>query len=275
MKKGKTVWIVVGDVVGLLICFSVFATPFIFMVANSLKDRKNANRLTIFFPKVFHLENFTKVFQDGELVVAFKNSILLTLFSVLLLIMVGSMAGFVMQRRHDAVTKVANVLVMSGLMIPPAILPTIWVMQGLHLYKTLIGMILVESALQIPFTILLYRGFVGSIPIEIEEAAYIDGCERFAVYHRIILPLLKPVTSTVIILNAVTVFNDFTNPLYFLPGKKNLTVQLTLYNFMGQYQSSYNLLFADVLLITIPMLIVFLCFNKKIVAGMVAGAVKG
>lgn len=88
-------------------------------------------------------------------------------------------------------------------------------------------------------------------------------------------PLLKPVTSTIIILNAVTIFNDFTNPLYFLPGNDNVTVQLTLYNFMGRYSSSYNLLFADVLIITIPMLILFLFFNKKIVDGMVAGAVKG
>lgn len=274
MKKRKVAR-TVGDVVGLLICFMIFVTPFIFMIANSLKDRKSANQLTILFPQVFHLQNFVEVFETGELVTAFKNSILLTFFSVLLLILVGSMAGFVMQRRHDTVTKVANVLVMSGLMIPPAILPTIWVMQGLHIYKTLFGMILVETALQIPFTILLYRGFMGSIPLEIEEAAYIDGCKRFSVYRRIILPLLKPVTSTVIILNAVTVFNDFTNPLYFLPGKANQTVQLTLYSFMGQYQSSYNLLFADVLLITIPMLIVFLIFNKKIVEGMTAGAVKG
>ena len=87
--------------------------------------------------------------------------------------------------------------------------------------------------------------------------------------------LLKPVKATVVILNAVTVFNDFTNPLYFLPGNKNATVQLTLYNFMGQFSSSYNMLFADVIVITIPMLILFIIFNKRIVDGMVAGSVKG
>ena len=94
-------------------------------------------------------------------------------------------------------------------------------------------------------------------------------------FGKIIFPLLKPVTATVVILNAVGIFNDFTNPLYFLPGSKNATVQLTLYNFMGQYSNSYNLLFADVILITVPMLIVFIIFNKRIVDGMVAGSVKG
>ena len=136
-------------------------------------------------------------------------------------------------------------------------------------------MIMVETALQIPFTIMLYKGFMNTIPVELEEAGYIDGCTRSNLFIRIIFPLLKPVTSTIIILDAVTIFNDFTNPLYFLPGNDNVTVQLTLYNFMGRYSSSYNLLFADVLIITIPMLILFLFFNKKIVDGMVAGAVKG
>ena len=159
-------------------------------------------------------------------------------------------------------------------MVPAAILPTIWMMQKMHIYKTLFGMIMIEVALQIPFTIMLYRGFMNSIPEELEEAGYIDGCSKLKLFTAIVFPLLKPVSATVIILNAVTIFNDFTNPLYFLPGAKNVTVQLTLYNFMGQYSSSYNLLFADVIIIIIPMLILFIFFNKRIVSGMVAGAVK-
>ena len=273
--KRKKVYAFLGDIIGLLLCFIIFVIPFIFMLSNSLKDRKMANRLTIYFPKNPHWENFKEVFETGELLTAFKNSGLLVIFSVAILVIVGSMAGYVMQRRHDGVTKVANVLLMSALMIPPAILPTIWVMQGLGIYKTLFGMVLVEAALQMSFTVILYRGFMGTIPIEMEEAAYIDGCKPFSVYTKIILPLLKPVTATVIILDSVTIFNDFTNPLYFLPGLENRTVQQTLYDFTGKYRSSYNLLFADVLLITLPMLILFLIFNKKIIAGMVAGAVKG
>ena len=253
----------------------IFIVPFYFMLLTALKDKKSAGLMTLDLPDGLHWENFKEVFDKSDLLLAYKNSLTLTLVSVCLLIIVGSMAGYVIQRREDGVTKLANILVMSGLMIPPAIMPTIWVMKKLHIYKTLFGMSLVEVALQIPFTIMLYRGFMASIPVELEEAGYIDGCTTPGLYAQIVFPLLKPVTSTVIILNAVNIFNDFTNPLYFLPGGDNVTVQLTLYNFMGRFSSSYNLLFADVLMITIPMLILFLFFNKKIVDGMVAGAVKG
>lgn len=247
------------------------------MLVNSLKGTKEANLMSLSLPEEIHLENYLEVIKANNymLVTAFKNSLILALCSVILLILTGSMAGYVLQRRNDRTTRLANVLIMSGLMVPPAILPTIWVLQGLHLYKTLLGMTIVEVALNIPFTIMLYRGFMATIPTELEEAGFIDGCSRIQLFSRVVFPLLKPVTSTVIILNAVSIFNDFTNPLYFLPGNANATVQLTLYNFKGKYASSYNLLFADVLVITIPMLVLFIFFNKRIIDGMVAGAVKG
>lgn len=276
MKKEKRICLA-GDILGCIIGILIFVIPFLFMLINSLKDRREANLLSLSLPSEVQWDNFKEVISANNylLITAFKNSILLTLGAVIVLILVGSMAGYVLQRRNDRITKSVNILVLSGLMVPPAVLPTIWLMQGLHIYKTLFGMILVEAALQIPFTIMLYRGFMSSIPIELEEAGYIDGCTRSGLFVKIVFPLLKPVTSTVVILNAVTIFNDFTNPLYFLPGTDNSTVQLTLYNFMGRFSSSYNLLFADALIITIPMLILFLIFNKKIVDGMVAGAVKG
>ncbi|HJB28523.1 MAG TPA: carbohydrate ABC transporter permease [Candidatus Blautia faecavium] len=276
MKRQKRLTLL-GDILGCIFGILIFATPFIFMLVNALKERREANLLELSLPTEFMWSNFAEVFEANDylIVTAFKNSFILTIGAVIVLIVVGSMAGYVLQRRNDRTTKAVSTLVMTGLMIPPAILPTIWVMQGLHIYKTMFGMILVEAALQIPFTIMLYRGFMNTIPVELEEAGYIDGCTRGKMFVQIVFPLLKPVTSTIIILNAVTIFNDFTNPLYFLPGTDNSTVQLTLYNFMGRYSSSYNLLFADVLIITIPMLILFLIFNQKIVDGMVAGAVKG
>ena len=276
MKKRK-VRILIGDIVGVLVAFVIFIIPFLFMLVNALKERREANRLSLSWPEKICFDNFIEVFKANnyQILTAFKNSIILVIGSIILLIIAGSMCGYVIQRKRDKVTAVANVLIMTGLMVPAAILPTIWVLQKIHLYKTMTGMIFIEVALNLPFTIMLYRGFMSSIPLELEEAGYIDGCSRWQLFSKIIFPLLKPVTSTVIVVKAVTVFNDFTNPLYFLPGSQNATVQLTLYNFMGQFESSYNLLFADVILITIPMLILFIFFNKSIVDGMVAGAVKG
>lgn len=276
MKKKKALYLV-GDIVGILAAIIVFIVPFAFMLVNSLKERRESNLLQLSLPTKLQWENFLEVFRanDYQILTAFKNSAILVVGSVLILVAVGAMGGYVLQRRKDRSMRIVNSLIMAGLMVPAAILPTIWVLQRMHLYKSIWGMILIEVALQIPFTIMLYRGFMSSIPVELEEAGYMDGCSRWRIFTSIVFPLLKPVTSTVIILNAVTIFNDFTNPLYFLPGAENATVQLTLYNFMGQYASSYNMLFADVILITIPMLILFIFFNKRIVDGMVAGAVKG
>ena len=276
MKKEKKL-LLFGDIVGVTATVIIFIIPFYFMFVNSLKDKKSANRLTIAWPQEFHWENYLEVFKTNNymLATAFKNSLLLTLFSVLVLIVTCSMAGYVIQRRRDKTVRVLSHIIMLGLMIPAAILPTLSLLQGLHIYKTLFSMVMIETALGAPFTIMLYRGFMASVPSELEEAARIDGCNRWQIFSKIVFPLLKPITATVVILDSVTVFNDFTNPLYFLPGNENATVQLTLYNFKGMYASSYNLLFADVILITLPMLVLFLIFNKKIIAGMTAGSVKG
>ena len=256
---------------------ALFIVPFYFMLVNSLKSQKESNLLTISWPSEIHLENYKEVFTyaNYQLVTAYKNSLTLTLFTVAGLLLTGAMAGYVIQRRNDRIMKIISWIIMLGLMIPASILPTINLLQKLHIYKTMFGMVMVEIALQTPFTIMLFRGYMASIPRELEESARIDGCNPWQVFMKIINPLLKPIRATVIILTAVTTFNDFTNPLYFLPGGENTTVQLTLYNYKGQFASSYNLLFADIIMITIPMLILFIFFNKKIVEGMVAGSVKG
>ena len=132
-----------------------------------------------------------------------------------------------------------------------------------------------RSTFGLSFSILLFRAFVATIPRELDEAAVLDGTGPIRLFFQVILPLLRPVIVTVIVVQAVAVFNDFTNPLYFLPGSENATVQLTLYNFQSQTLSQYNLLFMDILLITIPPLVMYIFFNRQIVAGLTSGAVKG
>ncbi len=268
---------VIGDIVGVILTAVIFLIPFYFMFVQSIKSKKEANRLSIAWPKELHFENYLEVIRHGnyQLITAFKNSAILTLFTVLGLLITGAMAGYVIQRRKGKLMTTIQSVIMLGLMIPASILPTIHMLQSMHIYKTMFSMVMIEIALQTPFTIMLYRGFMASIPVDLEEAASIDGCNRWQIFQKIIFPLLKPIQATIIILVGVQTFNDFTNPLYFLPGAANTTVQLTLYNYKGQLGNSYNLLFADIIIITVPMLILFLFFNKRIVAGMVAGAVKG
>ncbi|MBI9096033.1 MAG: carbohydrate ABC transporter permease [Sphaerochaeta sp.] len=268
---------IVTELVSLSLAVVLYGIPFIFILLNSLKTRREAGLMKLSLPSPIQFQNYAEVFTQNDYIVvrSFFNSIVITALSIVILIIVCSLAGFILQRRKNKPTNIVNALFLAGLMLPPTILPTIWVMDFIGVYRSLFGMILVEVALNIPFTVMLYRAYVGTVPLEIEEAAVIDGCPRNNLFWRIVFPLLKPVSSTVIVLNAVTIFNDFVNPLYFLPGAKNSTVQLTLYMFMGRYGSSWHLLFADVVLITLPPLALFIFFNKKIVDGMTAGAIKG
>jgi raffinose/stachyose/melibiose transport system permease protein len=275
MKKIRNIII---EVIAVLMSLVIFGVPFYFVIINSFKNSTEAAEANINLPRVFQIvQNYTDVIkaQHYMIIRAFFNSTVITFFSIVVLIVVCSMAGFIMQRRKGRGSTLINFIVLSGLMIPPSIVPTIWLLTKIGLYRSLPGMILVEVSISFPFSAILYKGFMGTIPKEIDEAAIVDGCGPLRLFFQIILPLLKPVTATIVVLSSVNIFNDFVNPLYFLPGSKNATVQLTLYNFMSQYLSSWNLLFADVVLISIPPLVLFLFFNKRIVAGMTAGAVKG
>ncbi len=275
MRRPIHIW---GGWAAILVSVVVFIVPFYFVAINAVKDRREASLRSIKLPSTTHFwDNLVAVIEtrDYMVVTAFINSTILTVGSVALLVVLGAMVGYVLQRRPSIWSGPANFFILAGLIIPPAVVPTIWVLQELDLFKTLHGLVLIEVAYGLSFSVLLFRAFVATIPRELDEAAIMDGVGPLRLFFSIILPLLRPVVVTVIVVLSVAVFNDFTNPLYYLPGAGNETVQLTLYNFQSQFNTSYNLLFMNILLITIPPLIVFLFFNRRIVEGITAGAVKG
>jgi raffinose/stachyose/melibiose transport system permease protein len=275
MRNTTRTWL---GVLSVAVSIVVFVVPFAFIVLTAVKDAGQAARLDFSWPRHFQLvDNFLQVVRarDYILVIAFINSAILTVVSVAGLVVLGAMVAFVLQRRVTRWTGLINFLVLSGLIIPPAVVPTIWVLQRAGLFGTLPGLILVEIAFGLSFSVLLFRAFIATVPRELDEAAVIDGASPLRLFFQVVLPLLRPVMVTVIVVQSVAVFNDFTNPLYFLPGEQNATVQLTLFTFQSQFNTSYNLLFMDILLITVPPLIMFLFFNRQLVAGMTAGAVKG
>ena len=250
-KLIASLWI---DVVSLIVISIVFVVPFIFIFLTAAKPRTEAAMFEFTWPSQFQLlENIKEVveFGDGRIFLAFANSIFITVASAVSSIM------------------------LAGLIIPPAVVPTIFVLQEIGLYRTLWGMIMVQVAYTMPFAILVFRTFMASIPGEIDEAAIIDGASPMQMFFYVILPLLRPAIITVIVVSSVGIYNDFTGPLYFLPGSQNVTVQVTLFSYISQFTSQWNLLFANVVLITIPPLIMFMFFQRQIVAGMTAGAIKG
>ncbi|BAJ74636.1 ABC-type sugar transport system, permease component [Microbacterium testaceum StLB037] len=266
--------------IAIVVSVVVFLVPFAFILVTAAKTAPEASTLSFSWPAEWKLwDNIAAVLadRDGILIRAFVNSIVLTVASVVIMVVLAAMVGYVLQRKKSRWNGIINFFVLAGLIVPPAVVPTIWVLQGLGLFKTLGGLILIEATFGLSFCILLFRAFVSTIPRELDEAALIDGAGPIRLFFQIVLPLLKPVIVTVIVVQAVAVFNDFANPLYFLPGDANATVQLTLYAYASSSTSAgqLNLLFADILLITIPPLVMYVFFNRQIVAGMTSGAIKG
>jgi raffinose/stachyose/melibiose transport system permease protein len=269
------VWV---DVIALIIISIIFVVPFIFILLTAAKPGPEAALFQFTLPSQFQLfENIQEVleFGEGRMFLALWNSTVLTVGSEALIVLLSALVAFVLQRRRDRMASAVNSIMLAGLIIPPAVVPTIFVLQQIGLYKTLVGLILVEVAYTMPFATLIFRTFMASIPSEIDEAAIMDGASPLQVFFLIILPLLRPAIVTVIVVSSVAIYNDFTSPLYFLPGSQNVTVQLTLYSFISQFTSQWNLLFADVVIITIPPLIMFMFFQRQIVSGMTTGAIKG
>ena len=271
----RRVWV---GLVAIAFFLVVFVLPFLFIVLMAIKSRTEAASRSFSWPTQVHFwDNLAAVFsaRDFMLWTAFVNSCILTVASVAVMVLVGAMVGFVMQRRPSLWSSLAGYLVLAGLIIPPAVVPTIWVLQGVHLFKTMHGLILVEVAYGLSFCVLLFRAFAATIPRELDEAATIDGAGPIRTFLTIALPLMRPVIITIVVVQSVAIFNDFVNPLYYLPGNRNVTLQVTLFNFQSMYDTSYNLLFMNILIVTIPPLLVFIFFNRQLVAGLTAGAIKG
>lgn len=274
-KLLKDYWV---DAIVLVFVGIVFIVPFAFILSIASKSRQEAGLFAFTWPNEFLLfENLVAVIKSNNyrMLLALRNSALLTVASVTLIVFFSALVAYVMQRRNDRVANLVNSIMFAGLVLPPAVVPTVFWMQSLGIYKTIISLVFIEVALALPFSTIILRAFIGTIPREIDEAAIIDGASPLRLFFSVILPLLRPAIVTIIVTSSVAIYNDFSNPLYFLPGAKNVTAQLTLFGFMSQYNSQWNMVFADVVLITIPPLILFMFFQRQIVSGMTSGAVKG
>jgi raffinose/stachyose/melibiose transport system permease protein len=274
-KRIKDYWV---DAVTLIVVGVVFIVPFLFILSIASKSRQEAGLFAFTWPSEFLLfENLIGVIKSNNyrMLLALRNSALLTVTSVTLIVFFSALVAYVMQRRNDRVASLVNSIMFAGLVLPPAVVPTVFWMQTLGIYKSILSLVFIEVALALPFSTLILRAFIGTIPREIDEAAIMDGASPMRLFFSVILPLLRPAIVTIIVTSSVAIYNDFSNPLYFLPGTKNVTAQLTLFGFMSQYNSQWNMVFADVVLITIPPLILFMFFQKQIVSGMTSGAVKG
>lgn len=253
----------------------IILIPIFMVVINSFKNRTEAAMMNIRFPSTWHIsENYKQMIIEGGVLRGFVNSLFITGTCVLLLIILCSAMAFVFQRMKSVVSNILNITVILGLVMPLQIIPTFFVCNFFKLSHVASAVIVLVVA-NMSFTVFLYTGFIKSIPIEIDESAWIDGANHFQLFFKIIFPLLQPVTITAIIINFMAVWNDFGISIYFLNSARNYTLPLTVYSFFGNHSSDWQLVFANVVLSSLPVAILYLILQKYIIAGMTAGAVKG
>jgi len=274
MSKGKKIltYIVLG--IGLLIIL----VPLYLTFVSSFKETRQITGDFFGIPEPFILDNYLTVFRDG-IGIHFFNSAIVTVVSLGLILFVVPMAAYALVRHMNKYKsyKYINILLIIGIFVPfqVTMIPLTSLVGDLNLLN-IGGLIILYLTFSIPQTLFLYTGYIkNTVPIELDEAASIDGATAFQTYFKIIFPVLKPMHATVIIINALWIWNDFLLPLLILNRDKNSwTLPLFQYNYQGQYFSDFGPSFASYMIGIVTILIFYLIFQKNIISGMTSGSVK-
>ncbi|MGN8630460.1 carbohydrate ABC transporter permease [Blautia sp. HCP3S3_G3] len=248
--------------------------PFYMVLINSFKSKSEAARMSLALPTEWYFNNYLEVIDKGNLIQGFLNSLSYALISTGLGVVLCAMAAFVLCRKRTKLNVFIYYFILCGLFFPVNYVTLVRVLTGFHLNDTRIGIITVFTSSMIPFCVFTIRNFVTSVPVELDEAAVIDGAGPVSLFFRIIMPLLKPTMVTCFILQFMGVWSDFLTPLYLSSKSKLFPMTMAVYQFFGKNKSYWNYIFADIVLTCIPVIIVYMIGQKYIIGGMTSGAVK-
>ena len=248
--------------------------PFWLVIVNSFKDKGESASMNLSLPSEWHFENYLVVIKEGDLIQGFTNSLMYALIATTVGVVLCAMAAFVLCRKRTKFNVFLYYFVLCGLFCPVNYVTLVRVMNTLRLTDTRAGIILVFTSSMIPFCVFTIRNFVVSVPIELDEAAVIDGAGPVSLFFKIIFPLLKPTIFTCFILQFMGIWSDFLTPLYLSSKSKLFPMTMSVYQFFGRNASYWNKVFADIVLTCIPVIIVYMIGQNYIVGGMTSGAVK-
>lgn len=257
--------------------FAIFMIfPIFNVIISSFKTNDEINRV-VFLPDKFNIKNYVEVFKSKAAILGFTNSIYIVLITMIISVFLCSLAGYALGRRKEKFYSFLYFFFLSAMMIPVAsnMVSVYTLVDRLGLMDTRIALILIYTAASIPMGILLYTGFVKTIPKELDEAAAIDGCGYFTRYRLIIFPLLKQVAITQVIVSSLSVWNDFFMPLLLIRSDSKKTLPLAVYSFNFEHESNYGAIFAMLTVAIVPPILFFLFTQKHFYKGISAGAVKG
>ena len=257
---------------------AVMLLPIYYLVVTTFKTPAEAAARPLGLPAHFTLENYKNALAAMEYGRALRNNLIIAGCAVALLLVFASMAAYVIARSPKKIFRRMYSVFMVGLIVPfqIAIIPLYKIVSGLHLMNTLPGVVLIDVfCINLPLSIFLFRGFINTVPKELEEAAYMDGCGVLRTFWQIIFPLLKPIVSTVAILDALAVWNDFMTPLLFLQSPQNGVLLQEVYKNVGPFSTNWTSFFPMLVLATLPLVVFYLIMQKSIIEGVVAGSVQG
>ncbi len=263
------------EIIGILIAI-IFLIPFYFVIINSVKSFSEILIDAAALPTEILFSNYAKVWEIIQFPRAFWNSLIITVLSNIGIVVISSMAAWKMVRTPGKFSKILFVIIVSAMVIPfqTVMIPLMKLGGALNLINSIPGIVIMYFGFGVPLSLFLYHGFVKTVPVEIEEAARIDGCSQFGVFWRIVFPLLKPITVTVVILNTLWIWNDYLLPLLVLQSAELRTIPLATSSFFAQYTKQWDMGLAALMLGIAPIIIFFLFLQRYIIKGIAAGSVK-
>ncbi|AMG85030.1 sugar ABC transporter permease [Microbacterium sp. PAMC 28756] len=250
--------------------------PLYIMVSMSFKTAAEAAGSPISPPQSLYLENYATAWSEADLGRALTNSLIVTVISITVAVLIGAMAGYAIVRGTRRWSTPKLVLFLLGLMIPGQLgmVPLYILMRDLGLLQSHLSLIIYYAGSLMPMTVFLYAGFLKTVSPTFEEAAKIDGAGWWQTFSRVVFPLLRPVTGTVIIINTINIWNDFLTPMLYLAGTPNRTLPVAVFSFQGEFASEWGLIFAGMVIAALPVLIVYFFLQRHIIQGF-AGGLKG
>jgi raffinose/stachyose/melibiose transport system permease protein len=269
------------SMVVLIIVFLAYMFPFIMVVINSLKEKRDIIKSPfswLFTIKGLSFDNFVKAFTQMDFLHAIQNSLFITILATVFVTLLAAMLAYYIVRHENGVSKVTFAAMVASMIIPfqAIMIPLVSIYGGtLNVLNHRVTLIFMHVGFSMAMSVFLFHGFIkGNVPIAIEEAAYIDGCTNVQTFFQIVFPLLKPIISTIVILNSMAFWNDYLLPSLVLTDKKLFTLPLSTYSFYGTYSADYGTIMAGLLLCIIPILVLYVALQKQIIGGVVSGAVK-
>lgn len=273
MKPKKIVLSIVKNIICIALSIAVLL-PFYMVVINSFKSKNESARMNLSLPDEWLFENYTYVIKEGKLLQGFVNSVSYAMIATFVVVIACAMAAFIIHRKKTKLNGVIYYFFLCGLFIPVNYVTLIAVLNTLGIADTRIGLIYTFMGGMVPFCIFTISNFMASVPVEMDEAAVIDGAGSMSLFFRVIMPMLKPVLTTAFLLQFMGVWNDFMTPLYLTSSSKLWPMNLSVYNFFSKNSANWNYVFADIVMTCIPVVIIYLIGQKHIVSGLTSGAVK-